>query len=140
MSSAATTSIPMSVLLAAVDQNLEVMIDTATGYTYRGHIDSVDDAMNVSLTNVTVSKVGDAFFQQLPATFIRGQAVVFVALPTSLQEVYTERAKALKRDLVAKLKEKRLGGGGGGGGGGGPAAQKNDNDKKKAKGAKKEAR
>ena len=102
-------SIPMAVLSSAIGNDLEVMVDTATGYTYRGRLESFDaESMNVNMVNVTVTKVGAGFFQQLPATFIRGKEIVHIVLPRALQEQYTQQAKAFKKEFSRKVRESKL--------------------------------
>ena len=82
------------VVLMHEGEGLIVTVETKTGYSYRGYMESAEDNMNASLKDVTATGPRGKV-SHMERVFIRGSQIVFVVFPDLLGEAPMFRRVAL---------------------------------------------
>ena len=116
-------SVPVQILRSACASEMEVIVETTTGYCYRGWLQSTDDTLNLHMARVTVSrhikpnrqqqlqpppeeKDRLKFVQQMPQVMLRGGMVSSVVLPQQLADTFKTAAKQVSKWVYKARREK----------------------------------
>ena len=108
-------SLALSVFLQLPKKGLPVDIETVTGYSYTGTLESCDEHFNCELVGASVvrspptagsSHAGKAAVG-MERVFLRGSAVLFVRLPDAAGAAYDAQGKLIRRTWHKTLREQK---------------------------------